>query len=80
MNTSITPLPATLAPHQLRVVEEKRDLDDKLSKLTAFLGSGKCLSIVGPDECLRLIQQSRLMRGYSAILAARIAAFEVSHA
>ena len=29
----------TLQPHQQRVVDEKRDLDEKLEKLNAFFGS-----------------------------------------
>ena len=35
-----------MQPHQQRVVDEKRELDEKLSKLTAFISSEKFTSIV----------------------------------
>ena len=35
-----------LAPHQQRVVDEKRDLDEKLKKLTAFISSESFATIV----------------------------------
>lgn len=65
-----------LAPHQQRVVDEKRELDDKLQKLTAFISSEKFSTIVQDEaERGRLVCQEETMKDYSAILAERIEAF-----
>ena len=65
-----------LAPHQQRVVDEKRELDDKLQKLTAFINSEKFSTIVHDEaERGRLVCQEETMKDYSAILAERIEAF-----
>ena len=65
-----------LAPHQQRVVDEKRELDEKLQKLTAFISSEKFVSIVQDEaERERLVCQEEAMADYSAILAERIEAF-----
>jgi len=67
---------STLAPHQQRVVEEKRELDDKLQKLTAFVSSEKFSTIVQDEaERGRLVCQEEVMRQYSEILGERIDAF-----
>ena len=65
-----------LAPHQQRVVDEKRELDEKLHKLSAFISSEKFTTIVQDEaERARLVCQEETMRDYSAILAERIEAF-----
>ena len=65
-----------LAPHQQRVVDEKRDLDEKLQKLTAFISSESFATIVqDADEHGRLVFQEEIMKDYSAVLGERIAAF-----
>lgn len=64
-----------MQPHQQRVVDEKRELDEKLDKLKAFIQSEKFESEVGGQERYRLIRQSEIMGEYSNILGARIAAF-----
>ena len=65
-----------LAPHQQRVVDEKRDLDEKLKKLTAFISSESFATIVqDADERGRLVCQEEIMKDYSAVLGERIAAF-----
>lgn len=65
-----------LEPHQQRVVDEKAELDARLSKLTALVCSENFASIVpGKAERTRLITQEGFMQQYSDILAARIAAF-----
>lgn len=65
-----------LPPHQQRVVDEKRELDEKIQKLTAFVYSEKLTSVVkDDDERRRLLQQDELMRQYSRILSERIANF-----
>lgn len=68
-----------LAPHQQRVVDERRDLDEKLQKLSAFISSEKFLEIVQDEaERGRLVCQEETMRDYSAILGERIAAFRAA--
>ena len=63
-----------MQPHQERVVTEKKELDEKIDKLVAFL-AGKTFSTLAEDEQMRLIDQKNVMQQYSEILRARIAAF-----
>ena len=65
----------SLAPHQQRVVEEKRELDEKIAKLTAFLNSA-AITQVSLAEARRMSRQHGHMLGYSVMLGQRIAAFE----
>lgn len=66
-----------LAPHQQRVVQEKIELDEKLTKLSAFISSPSFTKIVGDvEEVARLVCQEEIMKDYSEILAERIAAFK----
>jgi len=60
--------------HQERVVEEKKELDDKIEKLDAFINSEK-IHTVDPPEQDRLILQLDIMKMYSNILLRRIIAF-----
>lgn len=64
-----------MAPHQQRVVDEKKELDDKLQKLNTFITSEKFTDLVGGSERYRLIRQADLMKRYSEVLGERIAAF-----
>jgi hypothetical protein len=64
----------TMAPHQERVVTEKRELDEKLQKLFAFFQTD-IFDKVDPAEQERLRRQAKVMDDYSGILAERIAAF-----
>lgn len=64
-----------LAPHQERVVAEKRDLDEKIEKLNAFVTSA-AITQVSLAEARRLRDQLAYMRSYSAVLQERINAFE----
>ena len=63
-----------LAPHQERVVTEKKELDEKLSKLNSFFES-KTFATLDPAECDRLRSQASVMQEYSDILGARIESF-----
>lgn len=63
-------------PHQLRVIEEKQELDTKLQALRAFLDSTVFQGL--PEaERYRLRRQAEVMADYSRILAERIFAFPV---
>lgn len=63
-----------LEPYQQRVVEERRDLEDKLSKLTTYLMTPAAKSLRIAERNL-LIDQARIMREYSYILGERISLF-----
>jgi hypothetical protein len=64
-------------PHQQRVVDEKAELDEKLTKLVAFFDN-PLWSNLAHDEQARLSRQSEVMREYSDILGKRIAAFNLN--
>lgn len=63
-----------LAPHQQRVVGEKVELDDRLTKLTAFLDTDRFKALDQPERN-RLEYQANLMTSLSHVLADRIAEF-----
>ena len=64
------------APHQQRVIDEKVELDVKISALHLFI-NGNALFVGLPEpERMRLFVQYRAMREYSDILRDRIAAFQ----
>jgi hypothetical protein len=63
-----------MTPHQLRVIEEKAELDERRDKLNAF-GQGDIFPTLPQDEQQRLIRQCKIMDQYSVVLAERIAAF-----
>lgn len=54
----------TLQPHQQRVVDEKRELDEKREKLTAFY-STPVFHGLPESEQSRLLRQGAVMRTYS---------------
>jgi hypothetical protein len=64
----------TYAPHQQRVVDEKTDLDDKLSKLITFFDN-PFFGTLDPAEQFRMKQQAEAMKTYSTILGERIGNF-----
>ncbi len=64
-----------MQPHQQRVVDEKKELDDKLTKLHAFFTATPTFESLDSAEQSRLRRQAELMGQYSAILGERIAAF-----
>ena len=67
----------TLTPHQQRVVQEKEELDEKLSNLSAFIDSPNfTVTVKDENEIARLVCQEEIMKDYSEILAERIAAFK----
>jgi hypothetical protein len=63
-----------MQPHELRVVEEKRQLDVLLDGLAAFI-DGSQFKALPADERRRLYAQHRVMVTYSIILRERIEAF-----
>lgn len=67
----------TYKPHQQRVVDEKSELDDKLTKLIAFIGESPIYKTLDPVEQELLKLQGDTMGCYSDILGKRIAAFQI---
>lgn len=65
---------STIPPHQKRVIYEKNELDDKLTKLAAFF-ENPLFDGLPDDEKRRLNDQHDAMKTYSLILGARIEAF-----
>ncbi len=65
---------ADLPPHQQRVLAEKTELDDRLTKLQAFF-SNAIFSGLPPKEQARLRAQALAMHEYLKILCERIEAF-----
>jgi len=65
----------TFLPHQQRVIDEKRELDEKAAKLSVFIDSNPMFGKLDPAEKERMKEQSAIMWKYSDILSQRIAAF-----
>lgn len=61
--------------YQVKVIEERRELNEKLDKLVEFLKASD--ELVQPAERDRLLRQRDVMQQYSDILARRIAHFEL---
>lgn len=61
-------------PHQQRVLLEKEILDERLSKLTAFLPTPGFYGLDSAEQD-RLERQAQAMRAYQRVLGERIAAF-----
>lgn len=67
-----------MQPHQQRVVDEKRELDEKMEKLLSFM-NGNIFSSLRPVEQYQLSRQWQHMNGYSGILGERIEGFKEAH-
>ena len=63
-----------MAPHQIRVVDEKNEVSNRLASLLAFF-QGPIFPTLNEAERSRLRNQARFMDGYAAVLEERIAAF-----
>lgn len=63
-----------MQPHQQRVVDEKAELCDKLSKLETFIGGSIYVELPASEQS-RLSRQLLIMQLYEQVLAERIAAF-----
>lgn len=66
--------PTILQPHQQRVIDEKRKLDEDRAKLVAFMSTPTYAGL-DPAEGVRLARQYNHMTDYSLVLGERIAAF-----
>ena len=66
-----------MPPHQQRVINEKRELDDRAMKLSDFIGLNATFATLDAAEQERMKEQCKIMWEYSEILGKRIAAFPV---
>lgn len=64
----------TLQPHQQRVVDEKTELELKLSALRGFLYGSVFNGLTSYEQALLLLQE-HIMTAYSDVLRQRIKAF-----
>lgn len=60
--------------HQQRVINEKSELSEKLSKLESFLSSPLFSTISGAEQA-KLSRQFLIMQLYEQVLSERISAF-----
>jgi hypothetical protein len=61
-----------MQPHEERVVEELKDLKERLRKLDLFIAGNPHFEALPADERMRMRDQSRAMEKYAAILQERI--------
>lgn len=66
-----------MKPYQERVIQEKKELDERFAKLDAF-GRTEAFAALSSNEQGRLNRQHSVMEDYSSILGERIAAFPAS--
>lgn len=64
-------------PYEVRVINEKIDLDEKLAKLVAFIDNenGETFKLLSCEVRELLLEQRVIMHSYSRVLAARINLF-----
>jgi hypothetical protein len=62
------------APHELRVIEERDQLEEKIGKLVKFVATDAFMHL-HPNTKLLMKKQYRVMTDYSDILAERIKEF-----
>ena len=65
----------TLPPHQQRVLDEKQELDIRITKLDEFIQRNQLFTNLPEAECFRLKRQLDVQHELSAILGDRIANF-----
>ena len=63
-----------LLPHQIRVVAEKRELDERLQRLVVFMGTATFAELPEAERA-RMTRQRDVMTELSAVLGDRIDAF-----
>jgi hypothetical protein len=66
---------AALPPHQQRVLDEKQELDIRITRLDEFILRNALFRELDPDEQARMRRQLDVMRELSVILGERISAF-----
>ncbi len=62
----------TMLPHQERVIQERKELNDKINALDRFINTTDVFHELPSIEQQRLISQLEIMHRYSSILTQRI--------
>lgn len=65
----------TLQPHQQRVVDERNELNEKVTKLNDFVGHSPIFETLHADEQNDLRNQLDVMFQYQELLDSRISRF-----
>lgn len=65
-----------MQPFQQRVIDEKKELDERLAKLSLFINKGDQYSKLPVRERTLLVRQESAMETYSRILQQRIENFK----
>jgi len=65
----------TVSAHQQRVLDEKQELDIRITKLDELIQRNALFRQLGSDEQSRMRRQLDVMREYAVILGERISAF-----
>ena len=65
-----------MKPYQERVIEEKKELDERATKLSDFIGLSPEFEKIDPEEQERMKVQNDLMWQLSEVLGERIEAFD----
>lgn len=65
-----------MQPHQLRVVEEHKELQNKFGDLVTFIETSPIYKNLDVEEKRLLLEQCRYMSGYAWILEQRIKNFK----
>ena len=65
---------ADMKPHQLRVLDERDDLQGKIERLDIFTGSEMFRTLPATEQ-FTMVNQLNFMRGYLQCLDKRILAF-----
>ena len=64
-----------MRPHQQRVLDEKRELDERLVKLSEFISASAIFKALDDQDRNLMRDQQRAMMDYSDALEGRIARF-----
>ena len=75
MSTEAPAAAPALQPHQQRMLDEKAQLDERVSKLAAFVETPACHALDGSEQ-FDLHTQLGGMEEYQAALGRRIARFQ----
>jgi hypothetical protein len=68
-----------VSPHEFRVVEELKELQERLDKLDSFMGTPTYEGLPG-EERGRLIRQFDIMGQYAGVLEERVCYFKTANA
>jgi len=67
--------PKELQPHQQRVIDERKELDDKIKKLRPFILDNPIFLTLETEEQIDLKSQYEFMNKYLSVLDRRIGRF-----